>query len=141
MARAELTYADSSALVKLLIDEPESVALEREIAKGSVLTTSRIAIVEVSRATALSDPSPEKAEDTRRLLSSCLLVQVTDEVLEGALTLVSEHVRTLDAIHLATALRMNAQRMLTYDRRMLASAVEHGIAVSHPGLREPQRPA
>lgn len=135
MARAELIYADSSALVKLLIEEPESAALEREIAKGSMLTTSRIAIVEVSRATALCDPSPEKAEETRRLLSSCLLVQVTEEVLESALTLVTEHIRTLDAIHLATALRMNAQRIVTYDRRMLAAAAAHGIAVSHPGLR------
>jgi uncharacterized protein len=41
-------------------------------------------------------------------------------------------VRTLDAIHLASALRIEADELLAYDRRLLAAASEHGLAVSSP---------
>lgn len=134
MARTDPIYADASALVKLLVAEPESAALQRELRDGGRLVTSKLALVEVPRATSIADPSPEMVRDTQRLLASCLLVDVTDEVLDRARLLTSRRVRALDAIHIATALRVGAQRILAYDRRLLAAATAQGLAVSHPGL-------
>jgi predicted nucleic acid-binding protein len=128
-----LAYADSSALVKLVIDEPESDALERHLVDGPVLATSRIALVEVSRATALANPAPEVAEETMLLLESCILVDVTDPLLRAAARLSSRSVRTLDALHLASALRIEADELLAYDQRLVAAATERGLAVTSPG--------
>jgi predicted nucleic acid-binding protein len=42
-------------------------------------------------------------------------------------------VRTLDAIHLASALHVDADELLAYDTRLLAAAAEHGLLVASPG--------
>ena len=70
---------------------------------------------------------------TRRLLSSCDQVAITDTVIERARELASGTLRTLDAIHLATALRVAAQRFLTYDRRLAEAASAAGLRVLSPG--------
>jgi predicted nucleic acid-binding protein len=119
-------------LVKRVIDEPESAALERYLANDHVLATSRIAVVEVSRATALANPSKEVREEVELLLDSCMLVAVSSQLLRSARALAGAAVRTLDAIHLASALRIEADELLAYDRRLLAAASEHGLAVSSP---------
>jgi uncharacterized protein len=131
-AERRLVYADSSALVKLVIEEPESAALDRHLAHRQVLATSRIAIVEVARATAIANPTPEARHETERLLASCMLVDVTDALLRSASALASAKVRTLDAIHLASALRIEADELLTYDRRLTEAAAERGLAVASP---------
>jgi predicted nucleic acid-binding protein len=128
-----LVYADSSALVKLIIDEPESEALERYVANGPVLATSRIALVEVTRATALANPAPEVREETARVLDSCLLVDVSAALLRSAAALASGSVRAIDAVHLASALRVDADELVAYDRRLVAAAAANGLGVSSPG--------
>ena len=128
-----MVYADSSALVKLVIEEPESGALERHLADGQVLATSRIALVEVPRATAIANPTPEARGETERLLASCMLIDVTDALLRTAAGLASASIRTLDAIHLASALRIEADELLAYDRRLTAAGAERGLAVASPG--------
>jgi predicted nucleic acid-binding protein len=99
-----------------------------------VLATSRIALVEVPRATALANPAPEVQEEAERLLASCLLVDVTDGLLRVAAGLASATVRTLDAIHLASAVRVQADELVAYDRRLAAAAAERGLAVASPGV-------
>jgi uncharacterized protein len=126
-------YADSSALVKLVIEEPESRALERYLEDQPVLATSRIALVEVRRATALANPAAEVQREGERLLASCMLVNVTDRVLRAAANLTSRTVRTLDAIHLASALQIDPDELVAYRRRLAVAAAEHGLAVSNPG--------
>lgn len=128
-----MIYADSSALVKLVIEEPESGALQRHVADGSVVATSRIALVEVPRATSLANPAPEVGGETERLLAACMLIDVSDAVLRSAATLTSGPVKTLDAIHLASALRIGADELLVYDRRLAASGAAQGLAVASPG--------
>jgi predicted nucleic acid-binding protein len=128
-----LAYADSSALVKLIIGEPESEALERYVVNGPPLATSRVALVEVARATALANPSPEVREQTAALLESCILVDVSAALLRSAAALTSESVRTLDAVHLASALRVEADELVAYDRRLLAAAIANGLPVRSPG--------
>jgi uncharacterized protein len=98
-----------------------------------VLATSRIALVEVPRATALANPDPGVREEAARLLASCMLVDVTDGVLRAAAALASRAVRTLDAIHLASALRIAADELVAYDRRLLGAAAERGLAIPSPG--------
>ncbi len=119
--------------MKLVIEEPESRALEQHLEAGSVLATSRIALVEVRRATALANPAPEVQEEAARLLASCMLIDVTDGLLRDAARLASQAVRTLDAIHLASALRIETDELVAYDRRLLGAAAARGLAVSSPG--------
>jgi uncharacterized protein len=120
--------------VKLVIEEVESADLEAHLGDDAVLATSRIALVEVSRATVLANPSEEVREETRRLLSACLLVEVSDRVLRDAAALTSREIRTLDAIHLATALYIDAEEFVAYDRDLLEAADTRGLRVASPGL-------
>jgi predicted nucleic acid-binding protein len=98
-----------------------------------LLATSRIALVEVPRATTLANPAPEALEEAQRLLASCMLVDVSDALLRAAAGLASAAVGTLDAIHLASALRTEADELIAYDRRLVAAAAERGLAFSSPG--------
>jgi uncharacterized protein len=120
--------------VKLVIEEPESAALEGYIPDDALLATSRIALVEVPRATAVANPSEEVRDQTGRLLRSCYLVAIGDGVLRGAAALASREVRTLDAIHLSTALYIEADELVAYDRRLLHAGDAQGVAVVTPGL-------
>lgn len=133
-ADRSLLYVDSSALVKLVIEEPESVALGEYLPRDALLATSRIALVEVPRATALANPSEEVEKETARLLQACVLVAVGDPVLRSAAAMTSREVRTLDAIHLSTALYVEADELVAYDRRLLAAAEAQGVRVAAPGL-------
>ena len=101
----------------------------------AVLVASRVALVEVARAVKLANPSQQAQVDVDRLLSSCMLVDVTAELLSVARTLVSPALRTLDAIHLASALRVRADELLAYDRRLLEAAGHCGLASATPGVR------
>ncbi len=119
--------------MKLIIEEPESESLERHLRHEPALATSAIAIVEVLRATGLANPAPEVREEAERLLASCMLVDVSTEILRAAAALASAKIRTLDAIHLASALRIEADELVAYDRRLLGAAGECGLAISSPG--------
>jgi len=119
--------------VKLVIEEPESESLERHLGDEPALATSRIAIVEVLRAIALANPAREVREEAELLLASCMLIDVTDGLLRSAAGLASATVRTLDAIHLASALRIEADELVAYDRRLLGAAAERGLTLSSPG--------
>jgi uncharacterized protein len=119
--------------VKLVLEEAESADLESHVANDVVLATSRLAVVEVPRAARIANPSEELQEETRRLLEACLLVDVSDGVLRSAASLASRTVRTLDAIHLATALYIDADELVAYDRRLLDAAEAHGAQVATPG--------
>lgn len=124
--------------MKLVIQEPESAALARYLARGQVLATSRVALVEVPRATAIANPTAEARRETTKFLASCMLVEVTDALLRRAAELASASIRTLDAIHLASALRVEPDELVAYDRRLTAAAAEHGLAVASPATELPQ---
>jgi len=132
-AERRLLYVDSSALVKLVIEEPETSALERHLTDHpAVMVTSRLALVEVARAAKLANPSEEVQTEVDRLLSSCMLVAVSASLLRASRQLASATVRTLDAIHLASALRVEADELLAYDHRLLAAAGAQGLPVITP---------
>ena len=130
---SRLLYADSSALVKLVIQEPETPALRTHLSGDVVLASSQLALVEVPRATAIADPSAGVRAETERLLSRCALVEVTERLLREAAALAGTDVRTLDAIHLATAQRLQPHELVVYDLRLQRAASRAGFAISHPG--------
>ena len=124
-------YADSSALVKLVVREAESAALRRYLRRRTVLS-SALARTEVTRA--VLDLGDTAVAAARGLLGAVELVRVTDEVLDGAGVLRPAGVRSLDAIHLATAklLQGDLGEVVTYDTRMADAARSLGLPVMSP---------
>jgi predicted nucleic acid-binding protein len=120
--------------VKLVVDEPESADLAAHLeSDDAVIATSSVALVEVPRATSIANPSREVQSETARLLESCLLLAVSEALLRVAAGLASVEIRTLDAIHLASAQWVEPDEVLTYDRRLREAARRLGFAVAHPG--------
>jgi uncharacterized protein len=125
-------YVDSSAIVKLAVREPESDALRKHLRRRRPLVCSALARTEVLRALL---PGGEAAVAAgRRVLARVDLVRVNDRVLNEAGTLVPIQLRSLDAMHLATAgqLGSDLREIVTYDERMAAAARALGYRVSGP---------
>jgi predicted nucleic acid-binding protein len=123
---------DSSAIVKLAVREPQSDALRKYLRRRRPLISSAVARAEVLRAL-LPGGEPALASG-RRVLDRVDLVRVNDRVLNLAGMLLPLELRSLDAIHLATATRLGADLsdIVTYDDRMAAAARAMGYRVSSP---------
>jgi predicted nucleic acid-binding protein len=126
------TYLDSSAIVKLVVAEPESVALRRYLRRRKPYVSSALARAEVARA--LLPFGPAALQRGEAALARIDLVRVSDTVLRAAGSLLPEDIRTLDAIHLATAQQLGEDlaRVVTYDTRMEAAAEHLGLDVAAP---------
>lgn len=126
------TYLDSSALVKLAIAEPGSAALRRHLRRRRPLVSSALARTEVVRA--LLPDGPAAVEAGREVLRRVELLRVNDRVLDAAGALVPTELRSLDAIHLATAQLLGSDLGLfvAYDERLLAAAAAVGLKTSMP---------
>lgn len=127
-----VTYLDSSAIVKLAVAEPESAALRRRLRRRRPLVSSALARTEVLRALLPGGPAATSAG--RAVLATLDLVRVNDRVLTDAGALEPADLRSLDAIHLATARRFGTDLglLVTYDDRMLAAAAHLGIRTAAP---------
>jgi len=125
-------YLDSSAIVKLAVREPESDALRRYLRGRRPRVSSALARTEVIRA--LLDKGEPAKKAGRRVLADLDLLRVDNRVLDLAGGLLPFDLRTLDAIHLATAQRLGVDlgRLCTYDERMREAAEEFGMAVVAP---------
>ena len=126
------TYLDSSAIVKLAVREPETDALRAYLRRRRTLITSALARTEVLRALL---PAGEGAMAAgQRVLSRIDLVRVNDQVLGGAGVLLPIELRSLDAIHLATAGRIGRDlgEIVTYEQRMAFAAQQMGFKVASP---------
>lgn len=89
--------------------------------------------MEVQRGARVADAGGEGPTRARALLDAVELVDLDRELLEDAVSYSSAYVRTLDAIHLASAIRVGARQMLVYDRRLAKAAVAAGLEVLSPG--------
>lgn len=133
-ATDERVYVDASALVKLVVEERESRALRHHVESSRArLVSSELAIVEVLRAARVAAAGPEGVGRARRELDETELLSIDRELLETAVSWTPAHVRSLDAIHLASALRVGAREMLVYDRRLADAAAAAGLEVLSPG--------
>jgi predicted nucleic acid-binding protein len=126
------TYLDSSAIVKLVVAEPESASLRQHLRRRRPLVSSALARTEVLRA--LLDEGPEAGTRAHAVLARIDLLRVNDRVLGSAGTLLPAHLRPLDAIHLAGALQLGSDLggLVSYDQRMLDAARDLGIDVASP---------
>lgn len=126
------TYVDSSAIVKLAIAEPESDALRHFLRRRRPLVSSALARTEVLRATLLEGPAA--VDRARSVLSRLDLIRVNDRLLNAAGELPPHDLRSLDAIHLATAIALGRDlgQLVSYDDRMLEAARSLGIKTATP---------
>src|SRR5271170_5768648 len=131
-AEQRLTFVDSSAIVKLAVAEPESAALRRHLARRQPLVSSALARTEVARA--LMPSGPEAVARGELVLRRIHLVRLNDRVLSTAGRMTPAELRSLDAIHLASArhLGLPVRQIVTYDERMADAAKACGWAVSSP---------
>ena len=131
-APSAATYLDSSAIVKLAVQEPESAALRRYLRRRRPLVSSALARTEVLRA--LLPAGAAALVRGREVLVRLELVRVTDRVLDAAGALLPVELRSLDAIHLATAQRLGGDLgpFVTYDDRLAQSARRLGYRVVAP---------
>jgi predicted nucleic acid-binding protein len=131
-------YLDSSAVVKLIAPEPESPVLTAWLAERTEmeLVTSKLAEVEVPRALCRNRPAVLGA--AAMVLTRLYRVEVNDPVRATAAAYLDPYLRSLDAIHLATADQLAASgkaiaAFVTYDKRLAASAADAGHTVVAPG--------
>jgi len=129
-------YLDTSAVLRAILESGVSPDLEARIARAPVLITSRLSLVEASRALhrlrQLGQISETKLADADRELSAvwarCELWELTPSVCERARQVApAKSLRTLDALHLATFVmareRIEDLELVTADQR-LRSALE-----------------
>ena len=127
-------YADSSAILKLLIVEKESAALTNFIdftIKSSVLT--RIEIIRV-----LHKIAPEKIAQAQVILAGIDLTPLNPAILSAAENFApAVTLKSLDALHVASVLFLGAavEGLITYDKAMIKNAKELGIRVVSPGMK------
>jgi uncharacterized protein len=132
-AEERLTYVDSSAIVKLAVAEPESKALRRFLSRRQPLVTSALARTEVARA--LLPSGPEAVSRGEEVLRRIQLVRLNDKVLREAGRMEPAELRSLDAIHLASARELGSaiKQIVTYDERMGQAATAAGWSTAAPG--------
>jgi len=129
-------YLDSSALLTLLFEEPESSALADWLSQrtGTPRISSQLAVVEVGRATRRLDPQALGA--ARSLLRQLDMIPMTGAVLDLAAGLGDPFLRSPDAIHLASALAVaETSAFVAYDHRLLTAAAAEGLEPNAPGSR------
>jgi predicted nucleic acid-binding protein len=132
MSAERATYVDSSALVKLAVREPESSALRRYLGRRRPLVSSALARTEVVRA--LLPLGPDAVRRGRDVLARVDLLRVNDRVLDAAGRLEPAELRSLDAIHLASAEQLGSElrEFVTYDERLALAAAGRGFRVIRP---------
>lgn len=81
----------------------------------------------------IADPGGDGAARARALLDAVELLDLDRDLLDAAVSYTSARVRSLDAIHLASALRVGARQILVYDRRLAEAAAGAGLEVLSPG--------
>ena len=131
-----MIYLDTSALVKLVRREPESDQLVDWLndRQDTTLVSSALAEVELTRA--LRRTEPALLGGVPAVLRRIAIYQVDDLVRATAAAYPDPKLRSLDAIHLATAHAGIADQLtafVAYDRRLIEAAVELDLPVAHPG--------
>ena len=127
-----LLYLDSSALVKVMVPEPESRALREALRSWPELVSSVVAEIEVERVgRRLGGGAIRRA---RSVLARIAHVELDEEVRRRAAALGPAELGTLDAIHLATALTLGDDlgALCAYDTRLLDAAAATGVDVVAP---------
>ena len=127
-------YLDSSAILKLIVREPESASLLAFLAVEDERASSALASVEVAMALRKMEASQRVRERAVEVLERISLIRMDELILEEAAAIELSSLRTLDAIHLASALALGNElsAVVTYDRRMAEGAILCGLETAAP---------
>lgn len=130
-----VVYVDTSALGALLIDQTESAALVDWLDRSTAdLVSSDLLETELRR---IATREGLDQLDVTRVLEGVSLVALDRAVYRSAGYLPMPYLRALDALHLEAAVRIDADAVLTYDRRLSEAARSVGLDVVAPGTTDP----
>lgn len=126
-----VAYVDASALVKLAVDEPDGLAMRHWFHEHERIASSRVGIVETHRAVRRKVDDPAHVD---AIVRSVEIVEVDSAIADRATSVGPPTLRTLDAIHLATALALGNEvdAFVTYDDRLAEAARAVGLPVVQP---------
>ena len=129
-----LYYADTSAVVKLLVEETDSKAFAAfyDAHNDAEWVSSALLRIELTRAVARAIPA--LLPDAQDLLLAFSCIAIDEDIVEGAMNEPDRALRSLDAIHLATAriLAPELDALVTYDDRLLRAATDAGLVTISP---------
>jgi uncharacterized protein len=129
---ADRVYLDSSAIVKLVIQESETDALIEYLARRPRVVSCALVRIEVVRA--VRPHGPAYVDAARATLRGIYQMRINETLLEMAADIGPLGLRTLDALHLAIAWRFQPQvEVVTYDRRLWDATHAMGLPVVSPG--------
>lgn len=130
-------YLDSSAVLVLVLDEPERAPLEAELRRWPDRVSSALTPVECWRAVRRANVAEHTRTTLAGMLEGIILIRFDEALLRLAAHVGPPNVRSLDAIHLAAALSIGdyPEAFITYDDRLAAAARKLKLNVLQPGRR------
>jgi predicted nucleic acid-binding protein len=138
----DVIYLDSSALLKLIHPEAETPTLRQWLAtqSGIPVVSSVLARIEVTRA--CRQYTAAARVEAAGMFAGLDVIPLSDEVVTVAGEVGEPTLRSLDAIHLASALAIRAElsAVCVYDRKLFAASESSGLAVVSPGTRLGRNP-
>ena len=128
-------YLDASALVKLVLDEPESASLAEHLADEPISFTSIVSAVEAPRAASRMTGSQRASRRAREIVDQCRTIPLDERTIALAASAAPAALASLDAIHLASALAVRdlLDSAIVYDRRLAQAFRSAGLDVVAPG--------
>ncbi|SDT44313.1 type II toxin-antitoxin system VapC family toxin [Jiangella sp. DSM 45060] len=130
-------YVDTSALLKRAIQEDESDplerALERHVDDGDAIVTSSLAGLELGRALLRVTEGLAVQDGVDDALAGVAERHLTEDIVGLARRVRPSVLRSLDAIHLATAFVLDVELMITYDHRLADACRYNALRVAAPG--------
>ena len=125
-----LAYLDASALVKLVVEEAGSGELHRWYVEAERIATSRVGVIETRRA---ARRQPHDEVRLEAMIEAIAVFEIDAEIDRRASSIGPSSLRTLDAIHIATALALpGVDAFVTYDDRQAEAARRVGLPVIRP---------
>ena len=129
-----LYYADTSAVIRLLVEESHSKAFAAFYDAHADAEWASSALLRIELTRAVTRAMPALLPDARDLLLAFSSVAIDDDIVKGAMNEPDRGLRSRDAIHLATAriLGEDLDAIVSYDDRLLKAAAEAGLATASP---------
>jgi predicted nucleic acid-binding protein len=125
-------YLDTSAVGRLLLGESDAPAILRALGAFEQLVASRLMRIELRRLAMRTG----RVVEADQLLAGVAFIPLDGDILAAAETIPPMTVATLDAVHLASAVRLSRagrlDAVMTYDARLAHGAREHGLSVLSP---------
>ena len=123
-------YLDTSAAVKLLVEEPESVALAQYLDQPNLETVACLPLETELRRFAVRHAIPQ--QEVTAILDTVSLYDMPHSLYYEAGILSGRYLRSLDALHLVAAVRLGTDVIVSYDDRLDEAAAELGLGILSP---------